>query len=163
MRGESLACRRRFMRTRWSVPILTFALLGCVDPPVEPTPHGGPGDVISLDVGVPASVRPGEESFAALATTSPSSAGFYFDPQGVLVVRVRDQNDDELAVTAARTLGRNGHAPSRDGRTEAVSARVQRAQYTFRQLAEWRDLALAKVLGSVSGVVSLDLDEGAIV
>lgn len=110
-------------------------------------------------LGAPTNVRPEERMFAELAADAPSAGGFYYDRAGDLVVLVRDKEHDGLALAGAKKLrdskriGGGGHAAN-SGRI-----RVARADFTFRELSRWRDLAFDHVLGVVPGVMTLDLDE----
>ena len=85
----------------------------------------------------PDRVRPEEEAFASLAAQSPSSAGFYLDLDGHLVVIVRDQKDDDAARSAASDFIARGGV--RDSRVRAAGVVVRHGEYTFYQLARWRD------------------------
>ncbi len=114
-----------------------------------------PGQAVDLL----AHVRPEEQAFADLARKAPSSAGFYYDGTGDVVVLVHDAAQDATATEAMR-----GFAASHPNQEPGLAKRshgvkVARAQYTFWQLAAWRDIAFDHVLGQMDGVVSLDLDE----
>ncbi len=111
------------------------------------------------DLGVPREVRREESSFAELANDAPSSAGFYFDESGDAVVVVRDSSHDVAAVRTMQMLIARGHISSGIESKGHSSVKVQRANFTFRQLAEWRDVAFDAVLGERFGVHTLDLDE----
>lgn len=65
-------------------------------------------------VGKPTSVRKAEAAFFAIAASSPSSAGFYIDSAGTLVVQVRDSIDFGAARGAIGSLFSNAaiNAPS---------------------------------------------------
>ena len=97
--------------------------------------------------------------FAELARNVPSSAGFYFDESGDLVVRVRDDADAERAKVEIDALTRTGRVAPPSGLATGLRHRIAGAQFTFRQLSEWRDLAFDNAFTRVKGVNSLDLDE----
>lgn len=115
------------------------------------------GSAVDLDP----SNRDGEQVFRALAKTAPSSAGFYYDEGGILVVRVRDSRDDAASLAFVRALMQQhpGYNPGA-GRL-ARGFRIERADFTFAELAAVRTAASDNVLGQVSGIVSVDLDERA--
>lgn len=131
----------------------------CHDPPTTTTRIRAPSMNLSDGtLGLPQTVRDEEGDFAELARVAPSSAGFYFDTDGRLAIRVRDASDNNAALSAASTLVAQKRI-SRDGTQRGVSYRLVSASFTFRQLAEWRDLAFDNVLLAVPDVYSLDLDE----
>lgn len=137
-------------------------LLACNDPAPTAT---NPRAALSVSggasgSGVPSQVRDEESAFAELARQAPSSAGFYFDvATGELIVRVRDSRDNELAIGAVDAMITGGRIGKRDGTSGRPSRRPQQADYTFAELAEWRDLAFDHALAEIPGVASLDLDE----
>jgi hypothetical protein len=100
--------------------------------------------------------RSDEVEFVRLATNASSSAAYYIDDAGVFTVWVRDSIDDGKAITAARallpalrpTFGRPVSGPV-----------IRRAQFTFAQLAAWRDALFANALNRIDGVTMLDLNE----
>jgi hypothetical protein len=100
-------------------------------------------------------VRAGERAFVELAEKVPSSAGFYFDTDGSLVVVVRDRVDDATASAQAVLFVRH----ISDVRLKTGIAKVEPGEYTFRQLAAWRDIVFDNILGQVPGVTILDLQE----
>ncbi|MCC7194552.1 MAG: hypothetical protein IT356_03240 [Gemmatimonadaceae bacterium] len=112
----------------------------------------------ALAVAIPKRLRPEEQHFADLAAKSPSSAGYFIDSAGQMVVQVVDPADDGLARAAA--------APSvsvvqaRSPRTHITNIAIRRAKYTFWQLAAWRDKVSDELMGR-SSVISRDLDERA--
>jgi len=83
---------------------LAFGLLTSCDRP-EPTVSQSPGRLptrgADATVGVPSSVRDEENAFADLARSAPSTAGFYFDAAGRLIIRVRDAADNDVSPFAA--------------------------------------------------------------
>lgn len=152
------------MTTGRSIPVVCLALglqlvLGCVDqsklnsPLLQNVPEAAP------DIGVPVSVQHGELHFADLARQVPSSAGYYFDSTGTLVVLVRDAGEDAAAVGAMSVRVQAERLRSGDGRGAAPRITTRRATYTFKQLAEWRDLVHTEARRVNRGIASLDLDE----
>lgn len=149
--------------------VLVVGLIACHDgtPPVAAPLAVAQSSVRTnvipaAQLGVPKNVRPEEAWFAELSTLAPSAAGFYFDSAGRLVARVRDGANDLAALAHLRNFVMSGRLRGAVGRSLAAwspSYAVVRADYTFRQLAEYRDAAFDNVLGKVSGVYTLDLDE----
>lgn len=103
-------------------------------------------------------IRPEEAAFAELALAVPATAGFYLNADGKLVVVVRDEEADETATAQIRGIVNRRLT---DGRVRSAELLVQRGEYTFFELAAWRDAVFDNVLGRVEGVVSLDLKESA--
>lgn len=101
--------------------------------------------------------RPEEAAMYDLAVRAPSSAGFYVDSLGRVVVQVRDGEHDELARTGVAGFIANGRFRAPRGTGTAIV--ITRAKYTFAQLAEWRDIVFDSVLTRMPGVSTLDLDE----
>jgi hypothetical protein len=105
----------------------------------------------------PHRVRPEEQSFADLAQRAPSSGGFFVDQQGSLIVWVRDVVDEPAsrAAMAQQVSTRQLQLPK--GLNTPVT--IRHGQYTFAELAAWRDIIYDSVFFTQRGVVSLDLDE----
>ncbi|MBI3568916.1 MAG: hypothetical protein HY084_12025 [Gemmatimonadetes bacterium] len=101
--------------------------------------------------------RPEEAEMYDLAAVNPSSAGFYLDRSGAMVVWVHDAIEDARSQREVTRLIMNGRV--RAPRGIATPVVVRRAQYTFAQLATWRDVVYDSILFKQRGVVSLDLDE----
>lgn len=142
-----------------SVLLTLLCAVGCVDSAIAPVvaPMRAATERGAVEVGVPRKVRQGEARFAELAERAPSSAGFYFDEQGKLVILVRDEHDNQAAIGRMVELV-NTNRMTRDGGKRGLSYRVRRASYTFRQLSEWRDVVFDSLF-STRGVTWLDLDE----
>lgn len=92
-----------------------------------------------------------------ISSKVPEFAGYYFEPNGTLVLRVRDLRQADAATTEARGLLRRRLINPQRGDTPSIV--VRNAAFTFRQLAAWRDLAHDAVFTSIPGVIMLDLDE----
>lgn len=152
--------RARTSRAPSANVLLTLCLLtACNDPistvvPVAPAVNLSSQDI---GVGVPTNVRPEEAAFADLSRQAPSAAGFYYNGTGI-TVRVRRADDGPLASEAIRTLAASGRI-RRAGMRGAPAITVESADFTFKQLSTWRDLAFDNALVSIRGVNSLDLDE----
>jgi hypothetical protein len=114
---------------------------------------------LSLAGQQPGLIRPEEADFAKLAEEAPSSAGFYIEPDGQVVVVVRDASDDSRARGAVNSLIAEGKV--KDSRGTAGRLTIARGQFTFAELAQWRDVIFDKLFGEYDGVTSLDLDEQA--
>lgn len=150
----------------WSRPRSTFTLSviavgaslslgGCAERRL-PTANESSRPLSSLQpVGV-GKIRLDEEPFAELAQQLPSSAGFYLDSTGFVVV-VSNAGEDVAAKGAIDVLVAAGRI--KDDRAGSKSIRVQRGQYTFEQLRAWRDVVFEKVVGASAGITSLDLTE----
>src|SRR5262249_22091496 len=89
--------------------------------------------------GVPARVRPEEQPFADLARSAPSTAGFIFDPQGNLVVFVRDSLDRPLASLGLRGVLAD-KAFSFLGEKRNAPIIIRPVDFSFNELSTWRDL-----------------------
>jgi hypothetical protein len=102
--------------------------------------------------------RPTEDPFVALANDEPSTAGFFLDAQGNLIVQTVDSSRLNNATNAASRRVANGDiALPKKYQNARIIAR--KAQYTFQQLSDWRDAVVDSVLGIGNGVSSVDLDE----
>jgi hypothetical protein len=143
--------------TKLSLLLLLLLLL-----PLAQSAQAQPADtamIVKLGQSANLSIRPEEQAFADLALKAPSSAGFYHDGLGGVVVQVRDAAHDAVALDYMHRLDASHSLHGQNLAKRASRIRVGRAQYTFWQLAAWRDLAFDNVLGVMDGVVSLDLDE----
>jgi hypothetical protein len=144
-----------------AIPALLCAtiagLAACHDDKEVLTQPRSPG-VANRSVGAkPSAIRRGEAEFAELSASAPSAAGYYFDSTGALVVQVRDSMDHGAARgVVARLLATRAISTDRHFRGTIV---IRPAQYTFYQLASWRDSIFGHILGSVRGVNSLDMNE----
>ena len=135
-------------------------LAACDDPSAPLQPGAAQAALLAGEDRAPAQVRPEEQPFADLALQAPGTAGFYYDTQtGDLVVRVRDAQNAGRALSAVRTMKAAGKLGVPGGEHRGGAVRSEPAEFTFNQLAGWRDLAFDHVLGKVPGVVWLDLDE----
>lgn len=151
---------RRFLIS----PVLAALLTGvaaCADRALVGPPPGEPADAAYADPvqrrdDVPSVIRPEEQAFADLARRVPSSAGFVLDSSGGIVVLVRDEKDEPAAVSAVR------QAASADPALKGLqNVRSRRADYSFGELARWRDVVYEQIFNTVRGVSLLDLDEAA--
>jgi hypothetical protein len=105
-----------------------------------------------------------EREFAELALEIPGFGGYHYDASGNLVVTMalesrlasaaRSRFEEKLARFRERLP--RVHRPLRGG----GKLRVRQAQFTFPQLAGWRDEVVTSVLGT-PGVIFVDLDEAA--
>ena len=144
-------------RTALTLALSLVAAAGCQDDlitsPVAPAAARSAAPASSAAT----QSRVDEEPFVEMAKETPSFAGYYIDSSGTLVVRVADMAEAgraraSMAAREARwkTHGSHGHASPRID--------VRPAEYSFQQLAAWRDLVYENVLG-MEGVVYDDLDE----
>jgi len=97
-----------------------------------------------------------------LAKTIPSSAGFVYNAAGEIEVFVRDSMERGNAASALTSLASSKRIHLRaDHHQHTPHIIVKPADFTFQELAAWRD-AVGDYVDSTAGigVVSLDLDEG---
>jgi hypothetical protein len=119
--------RRRCIGLAISLMIALTSLTGCDRRPTEAI-----NSAVALQadpssaLGVPANLRDGEEAFGLLAATAPSSAGFYFDSTGQLVVRVRDERDLAVVRAAMEQLRQQGRVGSHNGSPSHIRLRMVR-------------------------------------
>jgi len=102
--------------------------------------------------------RPEEAIFADLERRVPGTAGFFLDTEGKVIVVVRDVSREAESITAIKDLLRSDATFSASS-TSNRAITTTRGQYSFSQLAEWRNIAFDRVLASIAGVTSLDLAE----
>lgn len=107
------------------------------------------------------SVHDGEQLFRNLAVVATSSAGFYYDEHGSLIVRVRDSKDDAASISYLRELLQKNVGLNPGAGRFARGIRIERAQYTYSELAGLRDRLSDNLLGTIAGVSMIDLDERA--
>jgi hypothetical protein len=98
-------------------------------------------------------IRPGEERFVRMAEVVPGFAGYYYDDNGSLVVESTNASAEAAARSSAQAVLRD--LPPQRGRADVVFRSVQ---YTFSQLAAWRDEISRDFLGT-AGLLSVDADE----
>ena len=102
--------------------------------------------------------RPGESGFLALAGEIPGFGGYAFDADGNLVAFIKDRTpggDAGARVLLARLLERRRPGLGRQGGTVVLRT----AEFTFEELAAWRDQLTDSLLGRGLGVRSTDVDE----
>jgi hypothetical protein len=104
--------------------------------------------------------RPAENRFVQLANEIPGFAGYYIEAgSGQLVAYVKD-SVQKLAGAAASLnahLGQDGLGiPARQ---TPRGVRIKQADYDFQTLSDYRDYVTDSVLGTVAGIVTVDLDE----
>lgn len=145
-----LRCRSGFS---WMLAIL---LAGCVVEPTLPVDHPSGGPVVRGVQVDPKTVPSGEILFAELTKSAPTSAGFFFDASGRIVVNVVSAADGAIAVAAVRGFLARGDivVPNPD----AVSVLWRPVRHSFSELAAIRALLFDSAY-TQQGLVSLDLDE----
>ena len=161
--GPHSAVRNRRRRVVHSVAAALLAGVGagCVDTspvetPVEDGPHAR--GLATLPEQAEAH-RPGERIFREISARVPAFAGFHMDGSGRLIVRLTDRGAEPAARALLAPLLPDlgfGQGVGPAG-PEVV---VEPADYSFRELAAWRDLVEAAVF-PLDGVVLVDLDERA--
>jgi hypothetical protein len=103
-------------------------------------------------------VRPGEAGFFALAERIPGFGGYAFDADGNLVAFIKRRTtagDAAARVLLTRLLDRRRPALGRQG----GGVVLRTAEFTFAELASWRDRLTDSLLGRGLGVRSTDVDE----
>lgn len=98
-------------------------------------------------------IRPGEERFVRMAEIVPGFAGYYYDDAGDLVIASTNSGAEAAARKAALTVLQD--LPPQRGKGAIM---FRQAQYTFSQLAAWRDVISGSFLGT-RGLISVDADE----
>lgn len=136
-------------------------LSSCERPrPTEPPPTAANTESQATILGVQFTARPEEGNFVELARRAPGTAGFYFDARGGLVVRVKSSvAGNEGARSAVHALIALGRIDPPDRGAVIGPVKVEHADYSFAELARWRDIAFDHALLAIRGVTSLDLDE----
>lgn len=104
---------------------------------------------------LPSTIRAEEGAFAALAAKVPSSAGYYIAADGSTVLLVRDTADASRARQAFDAVKPANHRHF----VRSTGIRIVKAQYSFGQLATWRDAIAENAGEGMVGIRSLDLDE----
>ncbi len=137
---------------------------------VEPTLSACDGDLVQAPshgelptVQVAASATPMQSAsdmvephFDAMADAIDGFAGMYYE-RGELIVRVAGSADHSNVVPAIEGYQGGVYLSRADGGPGRRDVRIEPADFTFRQLHEWRQRALAAF--NLPGVRSLDLDE----
>ncbi|MQA89081.1 MAG: hypothetical protein GEU90_02420 [Gemmatimonas sp.] len=142
-----------------SVGILLLAA-GCRDEYETPTePNRQRNETISATVTREPDrrlERPHEASFHELARSIRGFAGYYFSEEGTLVALLQDLGEEEVARRLLDTVLRQHQVSDRQQPPGRI--RFETAQFSFLELAAWRDRASDQVL-DVPGVQFTDLDE----
>ena len=129
-------------------------LVGCQDPE-----HiTGARDGLTPRSAANAAVRPAEAEFMAIALEIPSFGGYYIDESGALVGAVVNASDQRGIASRLDAVAEKIDRLTKSG-VRSKGIRTVVVNYTFPELASWRDIASSEVLGKVSGVVSTDADE----
>ncbi len=136
---------------------LLSLLAGCTNDSIEPTRPVASRRDFSSTKG-PRTIRPEERHLADIAARAPSFAGLYYDAVGELVVRTVDMKDAMLARTATEDFRAQGKLIA-GIRRESPAIRVETAEFSFNELATWRDIAFDFLARRSSTALSLDLDE----
>lgn len=147
---------RRFVTLSLGVALLA----ACdQDTPAEPSPAEAREGTAASRSDAPAVHRPHEAEFHRLSREIEGYGGHFFDEAGNLVVHLQDAEQATRARGRLEPLFEARPVSARDeSQTRRGSIVVREAEYTFPQLAEWRDHASEEVLGK-EGVVLVDLDE----
>lgn len=124
--------------------------------------HPASRETAKAAIPLPISVRASEEAFAKLSIVVPSSAGFFYDRAGNLVVWVSDIAETKAAPVAILGLLASHAIELGPEKSRVPSIVIRVGSFSFRQLAAWRDSVSNYVDNHAdAGVTSLDLDEAA--
>lgn len=154
----AIALRRSVART-FMVSVTLAAISACTEATkiAAPAPLSPSTPRMLRASGPPKHVREEERLLADLATQAPTAAGMYIASDGGIHVLVVRPTDDGAARAAVASLMSKRQDKSDRLDTRAVT--IERAQFTFAELSEWRDLESDSVLTDLPGIVMLDLDE----
>jgi hypothetical protein len=147
-------------RTLWG-SLLTVAVLAACDQrnPVEPGIAEVPSTSEAARSPAPLQVYPHEAEFYRLSQEIDGYGGHFFDEQGNLVVHLIDPAQEGQARQFLEPLFDTRVLSAREATLATRGTIVVRpADFTFPQLALWRDQATDEVLGK-EGVELIDLDE----
>lgn len=141
------------------VAVTLTAISACseVTKMAEPTPLSPSTPRLLHAGGPPKHVQEEERLLADLATQAPSAAGLYIASDGGIHVLVVRPTDDGAARAAVASL--LSKRQDKSDRLDTRPVTIERAQFTFAELSEWRDLESDSVLTDLPGIVTLDLDE----
>lgn len=158
---------RTFKRGVIAVGVLVAGLVACNQDRLVPTGARRLSTAVrsqSLSRQIVASDprRPGEDQFVRLANEIPGFAGFVLSANQQLVAFVKDttvaRTSSAFAASALNAhLANDGFGIARSARPTSIA--IQQADYDFQTLAGYRNFATDSLLGAVSGVVMVDLDE----
>jgi hypothetical protein len=148
--------------TRLAISASALALLtlaGCQDD-IIPTQPEGPGaasdPALDLRTSESALPRPHEEVFHKVASEVKSFGGFFYDEEGNMVAYLADPSEEDAARKALEPIMRERDLSARERSTGRLV--IQKADFSFLELASWRDQATEPVLEQF-GVQWSDLDE----
>ena len=161
MKSLSRAARapRRSLSRTFIVAVSLATISACTEVTkiAAPTPISPSTPRNLLVSGPPKHVREEERTMAELAKLAPSVGGIYVAPDGGIHVLVVKPTDDAPARAAVASL-----MSKRQDKSDSLYKRpvtVERAQFSFAELSDWRDLESDSVLTDLPGLVMLDLDE----
>jgi hypothetical protein len=153
----------------WNRSLLTAAgavavasMAGCTDGETPVGPEATtPADAA---VALPPAAQHGradEVHFHRLAAQIPGYGGHFFDESGNLVVHVTDLAQSARARAVLAPVLQEWRAELLDVRPGRKNGEVvvRRGDFSFEQLAGWRDVVSDKILGGVPGVIFNDLSE----
>lgn len=153
-------------RTRYRIAALCFGLVflvSCRDEtsPIAPAdPHAAVRSRASTaPAGVRLHPRPAEAGFIQLSKEIPGGfGGFFFTKDGPVVIYLQDLSYAATARNAVAAVLRNRLLGRRHRGPAVPEIRVERGDYTFLQLADWRDQMSASILG-MKETIWIDLDQ----
>ncbi len=156
----SRSASRLAVAVRRSLSATTVVLVAAACAPdaplVQQTPALAPLRLTTVgrDDALPATVRDEEAVFAALSQRVPSSAGYYVDASGNTVILLRVSTRADAARQAFEQV-----RPANHGMWAKGGVRVAKGEYSFGQLAKWRDALFEHAFNRLDGTTSLDLNE----
>lgn len=136
--------------------VLTSACVDTSEPLASPTPSRA-----SLLTASSQAIRPEEQLFVDFEKEAPGTAGFCFDADGRLVVKLVNASKRDVAASALARLAGRGRLHGRERGRSMGAPRFETAQFSFEQLRVWRDIAFDSVFVQMRGIQALDLDEAA--
>lgn len=151
--GRSLSVRRQGLTTAFAAVLL---LAGCSDReegPVAPGVPARPNASSALE-----HMRPIEEHFAQIGRDVSGFGGYHYDRDGNLVAYVTSRAQEARAKAMLEPVLRGRKLGGRERRSRRPEVMIRLGQYSFAQLADWRD-GVGDELMNTDGVVHLDVDE----
>lgn len=142
-----------------TLPLLTTGLVvlaACQDTPTEPAPDSrAPATALAPEISRESLDRPHEAVFHQISAQLKSFGGHYLDEEGNLVAYLTDPAEQDRAREILQPILEKHQFSARQKPGSIV---FRRAEYTFLDLASWRDRVSDPVL-DLDDVQYTDLDE----
>lgn len=148
--------RGSFSKSVSAFLVISLVAVGCRidEPPSGPVARSRPAAQLGSEA---QHVPSGERLFAELARLVPTSAGFFFDEAGPLIVNVSNPADADRATQAVRNFLDRGDIVTSNPASVIILPRT--VKYSYNELSRWRNLLFDSAVTSLSDLVMLDLDE----